>query len=67
MIKWIISYILIIISAFLTSYGLNELYEIGKITESFYEILQGLFCFYFIICVLMIDYARRLENELRDM
>ncbi len=63
MIKWVLSYILIIVSAFLVSYGLNGLYELDEITKSFYEILQGLCFMYFAVCVLMIEYARRLEKE----
>lgn len=65
MIKWILTYILLVILAFLTSYGLNTLYVLGEITKSFYEILQGLCFMYFAVCVLMIEYARRLEYELK--
>ena len=65
MIKWILSYILLVISAFLVSFGLNGLYELGEITKSFHDILQGLFFIYYLICVFMIEYARRLEYELK--
>lgn len=63
MIKYIISYSIVLITSSISFIATTHLYKLNKITESNYGIFLYLITLYFILVISTIEYARRLEDE----
>ena len=65
MIKWVLATLLLCFSCDLIRYGLRGLYELGKISPITYIILLAFNLIYLIVCGILVNKAKRLENEIK--